>query len=102
NDLNQLYKGAMHANPGGWAYSEGWSPLVGCYARVMDADTRLREMASIRARLAAVEQKTGLAMLDLDSDFERASVGSLGGALMLVGVTGLLLRRRRSDTDDAR
>jgi len=39
-------------------------------------------------------------MLDLDSDLERASVGSLGGALMLVGVTGLLLRRRKSDPDD--
>jgi hydroxylamine dehydrogenase len=101
NSLNQLYKGVMHTNPGGWAYSEGWSPLVGCYARIMDAGTRMREMDSIRSRLAAVEESTGLAMFDLDSDLERASVGSLGGALMLVGVTGLLLRRRKSDPDEA-
>ncbi len=96
NDLNQLFKGVMHANPGGWAYSEGWSALIACYARVMDADTRLREMATIRTRLTALEQKTGLALLDLDSDGVRASVGGLGGALMLVGVAGLLLRRRKA------
>lgn len=96
NDLNQLYKGVMHANPGGWAYSQGWSALIACYARVMDADTRLREMATIRTRLAAVEQETGLALLDLDGRGVRASVGGLGGALMLVGVAGLLLRRRKA------
>ena len=66
----------------------------------LNESTRLREMASIRTRLAAVEAKAGFAGLDMDSAVTRASVGGLGGALMLVGVAGLLLRRRKTDPDD--
>jgi len=101
NDLNQLYKAVMHVSPGGWAYSEGWSSLVECYARVMDSDTRSREIGEIKARLAAIEQKSEFSLLDIDSNVQRASIGGLGGALMLVGMVGLMLPRRRFDSDDA-
>ena len=100
NDLNQLYKAVMHANPGGWAYSEGWSSLVECYARVMDADTQLREIAEIKAKLLEIEKKTKFSFLDMDSNVQRASVGGIGGTLMLVGIAGLISRRRKFGSED--
>jgi hydroxylamine dehydrogenase len=97
NDLNKLFKGLAHANPGGWAYSEGWSPLVACYARIMDADTQLREMAEIRVKLARIDDGTRFGLLDLDSDLGKASIGGLGGVMVLVGGLGLARRRRKAD-----
>ena len=97
NDLNQLYKAVMHASPGGWAYSQGWTGLVDCYARIMDANTQLREISEIKTKLAEVVKKTELSFLEIDSNFERASIGGVGGALMLVGLVGLLSRRRKTD-----
>jgi hydroxylamine dehydrogenase len=96
-DLNKLYKGLAHANPGGWAYSEGWSPLVECYARIMDADTQLREMADMRVKLAAIEDRVKLGSLDLDGGIEKAAVAGLGGVMMLVGGLGLARRRRAAN-----
>ena len=87
----------MHASPGGWAYSQGWTGLVECYARVMDANTQLREISEIKTKLAEVVKKTELSFLDIDTKWERASIGGLGGALMLVGMVGLLSRRRKTD-----
>ena len=99
NDLNQLYKGVMHASPGGWAYTQGWSGLVECYARVMDSDTQLREMADLKDRVAAVEESSASSFLRLDENFQKASVSGLGGALMLLGMVGLLYPRRRRGHD---
>ncbi len=98
NQLNKLYKGLSHANPGGWAYSEGWSPLVECYARIADADTRLREMESLRVKLASIEGRTRFGFLELESDVEKISIAGLGGAMMVIGGIGLV-RRRRSPTE---
>ena len=96
-DLNQLYKGVMHASPGGWAYTQGWGGLVDCYARVMDADTQLREMAELKERLSVVERSASSSLLNLDEGVQKASVSGLGGALMLMGMAGLLLPRRREN-----
>jgi hydroxylamine dehydrogenase len=95
NDLNQLYKGVMHASPGGWAYTQGWSGLVDCYARVADANTQLREMAELKERIAAVEESNSSSFLKLDEDIQKASISGLGGVLMLLGMVGLLFPRRR-------
>ncbi len=46
HDLIKLYKGLFHVNPGGFTYTEGWSPLVKGYAEIMDEDTRLRKEAA--------------------------------------------------------
>ncbi len=100
NDLNKLYKAVMHANPGGWAYSEGWTGLVECYARIMDENTQLREIAEIKQKLAQILEKTDLSLLEIDSAVERASIGGLGGALMLVGMAGLFSRRRKMKNSD--
>lgn len=43
HDLIKLYKGLFHNNPGGFTYTEGWSPLLRDYAEIMDENTRLRE-----------------------------------------------------------
>tara|TARA_B100000029_G_C17567986_1_gene955663 strand:- start:1506 stop:2333 length:828 start_codon:yes stop_codon:yes gene_type:complete len=96
-DLNQLYKGVMHASPGGWAYTQGWGGLVDCYARVMDADTQLRQFADLKARLSVVEESASSSLLNLDEGVKKASVSGLGGALMLMGMAGLLLPRRREN-----
>ncbi len=55
HDLIKLYKGLVHANPGGFTYSEGWSPLLRDYAEIMDENARLREKGgSRRAALAKI------------------------------------------------
>jgi len=43
HDLIKLYKGLFHGNPGGFTYSEGWSPLLRDYTEIMDENARLRE-----------------------------------------------------------
>jgi len=43
HDVIKLYKGLFHGNPGGFTYTEGWSPLMRDYAEIMDENTRLRE-----------------------------------------------------------
>ena len=80
HDLIQLYKGATHMNPGGYTYSHGWSPLLGRYARIMDENTKLREMAALKEQLASHEGRMKAV---------RWGVSGLG--LLLVG--GLLLYR---------
>ena len=87
----------MHASQGGWAYTQGWGGLVDCYARVMDADTQLREMAELKERLSVVEKSASSSLLNLDEGVQKASVSGLGGALMLMGMAGLLLPRRREN-----
>lgn len=52
HDLIKLYKGLFHNNPGGFTYTEGWSPLLRDYTEIMDENTRLRE-----AHAAALEQR---------------------------------------------
>lgn len=98
--LANLYKGLAHSNPGGWAYGEGWSPLVECYARIKDADTQIRAMAEIRAKLAAIDSPTKFGLLDRDGTLSTASIGGLGGILLLVGGLGLLRRRNDDEKSD--
>jgi hypothetical protein len=63
----------------------------------MDADTQLREMADMRVKLAAIEDRVKLGSLDLDGGIEKAAVAGLGGVMMLVGGLGLARRRRAAN-----
>ena len=78
HDVIKLYKGLMHANPGGFTYTEGWSELMRDYAIIMDENTKLRE------------DKTKTSQLDVMGLGGRYALGSL-----LVGVGFVMVRRRR-------
>jgi hydroxylamine dehydrogenase len=96
NDVIKLYKGLAHVNPGGWTYTEGWTNLLERYARIMDGDTRIREMASLKTKIAQLEeigatQNAGLP--ELNSRVKQAFVGGTGTLLMLAGV--VVWRRQR-------
>ena len=97
HDLIKHYKGVAHVNPGGYTYSEGWSKLIGAYAKIQDENTRLRQMAALEARLAALEQKQQGNLFT--PDLQRAAVGVSGASLCVVGLALLfwgLGQRRRS------
>lgn len=84
NDLAKLHVGMAHVNPGGWTYTEGWEPLSRAYAKIMNEDTKLRDMAALQKRVAKLETKR-VSLLDLDDSTNRASLSGLGGALLLTG-----------------
>ncbi|BBO22080.1 hydroxylamine reductase [Candidatus Desulfobacillus denitrificans] len=94
NDLAKLHVGMAHVNPGGWTYTEGWEPLSRAYSKIMSEDTKLREMAALQNRVAKLEAKR-VSLLDGDSNAGRASLGGLGGALLLAGGIALAGWRRR-------
>ncbi len=103
HDLIKLYKGLFHANPGGFTYTEGWSPLMKDYAEIMDEDTRLREQAEIKAKLAALESSSG-APVEAKSGKAEHSSGSFdfmsalqGLALILVGMFCAYLLLKNKD-----
>lgn len=91
------FKGLAHMNPGGYTYSEGWSQLIKSAVRINDEDTRLRDMAELRSKVAKLEppQKRG-DILNLQTSAQKAAVGGLGSVLLLAGL-GLYLRQRRRD-----
>ncbi len=93
--LIKHYKGLAHANPGGYTYSEGWSQLIKSYARIQDENTKIREMADLKARLAKLEGKKRGDLFKLDSPVKKASIAGLGGLLILTGVILLFGRRRK-------
>jgi len=94
NILPKLHVNLAHVNPGGWSYTEGWEPMMGAYARIMDEDTKLRDMAALKARLARLEASRA-SLLDIDTNTGRASLGGLGGVLLLGGGVALAGWRRR-------
>lgn len=93
--LIKHYKGLAHANPGGYTYSEGWSQLIKSFARIKDEDTRLRDMAALKQRVAELEERSHGSLFDLDGPVRKASVGGLGLALLLTGLGAFVFRRRR-------
>ena len=100
HDLIKLYKGVTHGSPGGYTYTEGWSPLIGDYARIMDENTKLREMADLKKQVQKLESLSKQSFLDLDSMEKQVSVGGLGGGLLLVGSLALLGWRRRNTSSE--
>ncbi|MCC7546408.1 MAG: hypothetical protein IT532_01445 [Burkholderiales bacterium] len=94
NDLPKLHVGLAHVNPGGWTYTEGWEPLNRAYSKIMSEDTRLREMAALQERVTRLEAAR-VSLLDGDSRTGRASLGGLGGALLIAGGVVLAGWRRR-------
>ncbi len=99
NLTSKLHVGLAHVNPGGWAYTQGWEQLNRAYTNIMEEDTKLREMAALKDRVAKLEaQRTSL--LDLDNPSNRASLGGLGGALLLLGGVTLVRWRRHEKERD--
>ncbi len=94
------YKGLAHVNPGGYTYTDGWSQLIKSYARIQDENTRLREMADLKARLAKLEGQDHGNLLDLDGEFQKAGLAGAGGLMLLIGLTQLARRRRREEDDE--
>ena len=99
NDLAKLHVGLAHVNPGGWTYTEGWEPLNRAYSKIMSEDTKLREMASLQQRVAKLETRR-TSLLDPSDGATRASLGGLGGALLLAGGAALAIARRRGKDAD--
>ena len=95
NDLAKLHVGVAHVNPGNWTYTEGWEPLLGKYTEIMQADTQLREMAELKAKVAALEGVKKGGLFELDKSWSRASLGGVGGVMLLAGMVLLWGSRRR-------
>lgn len=93
----KLYKALAHANPGAYTYSDGWSQLIKSAVHINDENTKLRDLAEIRARLDELKPMKKGEILDLDTPIKRAAIGGLGGVLILAGL-GLFLSRRRYET----
>ena len=68
------------------------------YTADVDAMGTLRLLEAIR--FLGLEKKTKFSFLDMDSNVQRASVGGIGGTLMLVGIAGLISRRRKFGSED--
>ncbi len=85
HDLIKLYKGLFHMNPGGFTYTEGWSPLMRDYTEIMDENTRLREAHGKTAKLNAAFKVAGLSLDELPLP--------LGAALIVCGL--VVIGRRK-------
>jgi len=100
NDLVKLHVGAAHVNPGGWTYTEGWEPLNRAYAKIMQANTEIRERVALQKKVTALETKSRFAFLDFDTSEKKLSLGGLGGALLLAGGLALWRSRRAQSERD--
>lgn len=83
HDIIKLYKGATHMNPGGYTYSQGWVPLLSRYSKIMDENTKLREWAELKKKVAQVDNGMKTA--------KRVVTGGSGLGLLLIG--GLAIYR---------
>jgi hypothetical protein len=71
--------------------------MLRAYSKVMNENTELREKAALHAKIAHLEEATRFAWLDLTSSEKKASLGGLGGILLLAGAVTLRGWRRRKD-----
>lgn len=99
NDTSKLHVALAHANPGGTVYTAGWEQLNLTYTRIMDENTKLRDMAALKDRVAKLEANKHVSMLNLDNASKRVSFGGLGGALLLGGIALVGWRRRERKND---
>ena len=101
NDLVKLHVAVAHVNPGNWTYTEGWESMSRAYAKIMQADTELREKAELMKRVEALEGKQMSQMIDLDRTETKFSMAGLGGAMFLLGGLGLIgWYRKKKSADD--
>jgi hydroxylamine dehydrogenase len=116
HDVIKNYKGLFHANPGGYTYTEGWSPLMQDYAEIMDEATKLREMSQLKqsvkkmggidphgkpalVKTAQAGVHTGAAASDdADSRYDFPSI-LLGCCMMAGGGVMMALRRKAKNRE---
>jgi hydroxylamine dehydrogenase len=92
------FKGLAHANPGGYTYTEGWSQLLKNFSKIQDENTRLREMADLKAKIAHLESPSKAQVYPLNGAARQAA-GVGGGLLIAAGLgTAFWNRRRRRQT----
>lgn len=89
--LIKHFKGLAHVSPGGYTYTEGWSQLLKSYARIQDADTQLREMASLKDRLARLDGGAAGG----SGEPSNSMVAAAGLAMLVAGYVIVLTWRRR-------
>jgi hydroxylamine dehydrogenase len=87
------FKGLAHVNPGGYTYTEGWSQLIKNFAKIQDENTKIREMADLKAKVARLEKSRRAESLPLDTPAQQAAAA--GGGLLIVAGLGLAFRNRR-------
>lgn len=54
-DAARYMKGLEHVNPGGWAYTHGWSDMIRASIYINGQDTKLRQRAQLEKRLDKLE-----------------------------------------------
>lgn len=84
HDLIKLYKGLVHANPGGFTYTEGWSELMKDYTQIMDENTKLRTAGANSNAATTPAVKPG----------ERSWTIGLVVVALLIGFGVFILRRK--------
>ena len=108
-------KGLEHVNPGGWTYSHGWSDLIKDQIIINEQDTQLREKAAMEQRIQKLEGKAGastktssfdnrahgvaLAGIDASRFNTGATLGMLGGGLLVGGLVGRREKKGRAKAD---
>jgi hypothetical protein len=71
------------------------------YAKIMQADTELREMSTLTQRVEALEGKKAARFIDLDRTEGRYSMGAIGGGMLLMGGLGLIgWHRKKGPVND--
>ncbi len=111
-------KGLEHANPGGWAYSHGWSDMIKDHTIINEYDTTLREKAQMEQRIQKLESASprtswlnrapgasttaaaGVGQFVSDRPIAASGLLALAGFGMLLGAARIGARRRRSDKSE--
>ncbi len=67
---------------------------MGKYTEIMQADTQLREMAALKEKVAKLEEMKRGDLFDLSQPGRKASLGGIGGGMLLIGLLMLWSWRR--------
>jgi len=117
--IARYMKGLQHVNPGGWAYSHGWSDLIKDQTIINEYDTTLREKAQLDQRVQKLEAATrrtswfnrgagggtataGVGALLADEPVAASGLLALLGGGLLLGAVRIGRRTRRDARGDGR
>ncbi|KIE58525.1 cytochrome C [Methylacidiphilum kamchatkense Kam1] len=95
HDMIQHYKGVMHANPGGFTYSAGWSVLLERYTEIMDENTRLRN----RPHESQLSTGDHTSLLSSKAKLLFGIIGSSAGIILLSSSFGKSFGNKRKKSN---